>query len=141
MNPSDVGTHAEFFAALETAPGQDATIRPDLQPLSWEKASSTWAAAEIAIGMRLHALILAAANGIPSVALSYDPKVAAFMKQTEQEDAVFDIRDRDVGKLALLIRKVWDERHERSRRLLDLMPALRASATRNAEIAASLLCR
>ena len=46
------------------------------------------ASCELMIGMRLHALILAAAAGVPSVALSYDPKVDAFMQGSGQGDAV-----------------------------------------------------
>lgn len=36
---------------------------------------------EFIIGMRLHSLIMAAAEKIPMLALSYDPKVTAFMKE------------------------------------------------------------
>lgn len=36
------------------------------------------------LGMRLHSLVFAVASGTPVVGLSYDPKVAAFLKQTDQ---------------------------------------------------------
>ena len=41
---------------------------------------------DLVIGMRLHALIMATAQGVPTVALSYDPKVDAFMASIGNDD-------------------------------------------------------
>ena len=40
--------------------------------------------ARLVIGMRLHALVLAAAAGVPAIAVSYDPKVDAFATRMGQ---------------------------------------------------------
>jgi polysaccharide pyruvyl transferase WcaK-like protein len=40
--------------------------------------------ARLVIGMRLHALVLAAAAGVPAIAVSYDPKVDAFATRVGQ---------------------------------------------------------
>lgn len=91
------------------------------------------------VGMRLHALILAAAAGIPAVALSYDPKVAAFMAQSGQSDAVYDLEQHDPDHLSGLLAQVWGQREERAAALRERLPALRIAAERNADVALSLL--
>lgn len=96
-------------------------------------------ACEMMVGMRLHALILAAAYGVPSVALSYDPKVAAFMAQSGQQDAVWDLAGGDNGGLPALLSRCWTRRAERAARLRERLPALRALAGRTGEVAVSLL--
>jgi polysaccharide pyruvyl transferase WcaK-like protein len=140
MSPEDAGVHAEFFAALSASAGKPGL--PDAPPLaSWPEMTGIAASAGLVIGMRLHALILAAANGVPSVALAYDPKIAAFMVQTGQSDAVFDIRDPDPGKLAHVIRQCWEQRAERAELLRERLPNLKAAANQNAEIAMGLIGR
>ena len=94
---------------------------------------------ELVIGMRLHALILAAACGVPSVALSYDPKIDAFMRESGQEDAIFDIKDHSADSLAGLVGRVWAQRQQRASRLKTRLPQLRKAAALNAEIALGLL--
>ncbi len=93
------------------------------------------------IGMRLHALILAAACGVPSAALSYDPKVDAFMQMSGQGDAVYDLRRPDPDRLTALLGRVWVERAARGAALVSALPALRARARRNAERALEIVGR
>ena len=97
------------------------------------------ASCDLMIGMRLHALILAAAAGVPSVALSYDPKVDAFMQGSGQGDAVYDLAQSDPDVLQSLLTRVWAERAERSAALRAALPGLRARAARNTDVALELL--
>ena len=97
------------------------------------------AGCDMMVGMRLHALILAAAAGVPSVALSYDPKVSAFMQASGQGDAVYDLNAPDLDQLAALLACVWAERNARADALHAALPGLRAKAMQNVEAALSLL--
>ncbi len=54
---------------------------------------------DIVIGMRLHALIMATAQGVPIVGISYDPKVEDFMKMLDHKDC-FDVETFDPEELA-----------------------------------------
>lgn len=97
------------------------------------------ASCDLMIGMRLHALILAAAAGVPSVALSYDPKVDAFMQGSGQADAVYNLTRSDPDTLQALLTRVWAERAERAGALRAALPGLRARAARNVDVALGLL--
>ena len=100
---------------------------------------SNMASGEMMIGMRLHALILAAACGVPSVALSYDPKVEAFMQGSGQGDAVYDLMQPDPEALTAMLARVWAERSARAEMLQSRLPDLRAKAARNIEAALEAL--
>ena len=97
------------------------------------------AGCEMMVGMRLHALILAAAAGVPSVALSYDPKVAAFMRSCGQADAVWTIGQDSPDVLVSLLTRAWSERSERAATLAAALPALQDGARRTMEIAQALV--
>jgi polysaccharide pyruvyl transferase CsaB len=97
------------------------------------------AGCDMMVGMRLHALILAAAAGVPSVALAYDPKVTAFMQSSGQSDAVYDLNTPDLDTLTALLAHVWTERAARAAALHATLPGLRAQAARNIEIALGLV--
>ena len=97
------------------------------------------ASCDLMIGMRLHALILAAAAGVPSVALSYDPKVDAFMRASGQGEAVYDLAHSDPDVLQSLLTRAWAERGERAAALRAALPSLRARAARNIAVALGLL--
>lgn len=95
--------------------------------------------ARMVIGMRLHALIFAAACGVPAVALSYDPKVAAFMQQSGQADACYDMADVDPEPLTQLLSRTWAQRRERAAALQECLPELRVRAAKNAQVALETL--
>ncbi|MDR3710194.1 MAG: polysaccharide pyruvyl transferase CsaB [Capsulimonadaceae bacterium] len=93
---------------------------------------------KMVIGMRLHALILAAAARTPMLALSYDPKIDAFMTEIGQSDAVFNVEHDDPAELTPLLARIWSERASRAHALEAVLPALEARASRNAKIMVDL---
>ncbi len=50
-------------------------------PMYPELAMAVMSRADLTVGMRLHALIMSAAAGVPVVGLSYDPKIDGFLEQ------------------------------------------------------------
>ena len=117
-------------------PNRDTLCSPErgLEPLL-----ANIAGCELMVGMRLHALILAAAAGVPSVALSYDPKVAAFMRSCGQGDAVWTVGQDDTDALVSLLTRAWSERAERAAALAAALPGLRAGARHAIETALALV--
>ncbi len=89
------------------------------------------------VGMRLHALIFAAAAGTPSLGIVYDPKVEQFVKMTSQEG--ISLVDAEAGLLADRAADAWTRRQDLASRLGQSVPALREAATRNFTLAAELL--
>ncbi len=137
MQPaSDTPVAAQFAARWEQDAGLPAQF-PAIDSLG--RLLSSVAGCDMMVGMRLHALILAAAAGVPSVALAYDPKVTAFMESCGQGDAVYDLNAPNLNTLAALIGRVWGERAARAAALAAALPGLRTAATRNIGAALDLL--
>ncbi|MHB8145937.1 MAG: polysaccharide pyruvyl transferase CsaB [Vulcanimicrobiaceae bacterium] len=106
------------------------------------KAAAILRGAHAVIGMRLHALILAARFGVPFLAIPYDPKVAALCEelgypleplwapgQPAPNDAAVDTA----------IDRLMSQRDALSEHLRERMAAVRASAERNFEVLGELL--
>lgn len=66
------------------------------------------------VGMRLHALIFAAKNGVPGIGISYDMKVDAFLKSIGCEEALLHVQSLTAEQLMEQIDRMQGEQ-ERSR--------------------------
>lgn len=77
MNRSIDSASAEQIASLS---GADCVILPAID--NARLALGISAKAELVVSMRLHAVLFAASQGIPSVGISYDPKVSSFIEYT-----------------------------------------------------------
>ena len=76
----DAAAAKQVAALLQKAP---AAILPPCP--SSEAAIALSARMDVALSMRLHALIFAAARGVPLVGVVYDPKVSAFLDSVDQD--------------------------------------------------------
>jgi polysaccharide pyruvyl transferase CsaB len=78
MQPDTDAPLAESLCQLVNSAGLAATV---IKPTDFKQAQSLIGQADLVIGMRLHALVMAAISGVAAVAISYDPKVSALAQQ------------------------------------------------------------
>lgn len=141
------------FLPLGGAPDADAStivIRrcrsaPVLLPAyDLDRAAQVIGRAKVLIGMRLHALILAARFGVPFLAIPYDPKVASLCEDLHWPlpplwDPLARQAEGAAARAAELADRLWDER-ERLRAALEPEAArMRDLAARNFDALDDLL--
>ncbi len=90
-----------------------------------------------AVGMRLHFLILAALQGIPTVALPYASKVHGLLESFKIE--MPPLRLVNSGRLIAYMDHSWDHRRSLVRRINRALPALKDRARKTHEIAVELI--
>jgi polysaccharide pyruvyl transferase CsaB len=105
-------------------------------PETPEAALNAMSGLDLFVGMRLHALVLAAVAGVPVVGLAYDPKVealAAWLRGMR----VYPLPGDGGGSSALDLLGDWDARAARAAHLREDLALLRRLARRPAEIGAA----
>ena len=110
-----------------------------VQPAPWtaEQLLGVLSRCRLVVGMRLHALVFAAAVGIPCLGISYDPKVEQFLAATGQKGT--SLGETVSGHLAERVMDAWDARDALASRLAETVPAMRDAAAENIRLAAELL--
>ncbi len=94
---------------------------------------------DLVVGMRLHALVVATASGVPGVALSYDPKVDLAMAQVGAERFVVPLRDVEAATLARRMEEALAGRAAGAAALRERVRQLGALARSTADAAVELL--
>ena len=106
--------------------------------LGTEEISALIKSGKLMIGMRLHGLIFAARHGVPSLALSYDPKVTNFMAMIHSP-YVIDAEQMKEENLAEMLTSLMDQYDLVKEKLKRSRDKFKASALDNTKMLLELL--
>jgi polysaccharide pyruvyl transferase CsaB len=93
---------------------------------------------EMAVGMRLHFLLLAATAGVPVAALPYASKVREFLESLDVRSPDSE-RSGHAGALLSHIDRLWDSRDEHVEHVRQRLPSLQEAARENVRLIVDLL--
>ena len=89
---------------------------------------------ELAIGMRLHALIFATLTGVPHVGLSYDKKVESLLKRNGMWKFSSDLMTVETDKLVANAITLLDNHNQYTQEIIESSHIMRDEAMRNIEL-------
>jgi polysaccharide pyruvyl transferase WcaK-like protein len=97
--------------------------------------------ADLLVSMRLHALVFGATAGVPSLALSYVPKMRALMTLLGARRWVVEVQTRvpSPEEIEMKLRQLWVLRHAEADKVKQSASRLRAQAERDALAIGELL--
>src|SRR5690606_9925234 len=76
----------------------------------WAQRAAVLARCDHALAMRYHAALFAQRAGVPTVGVSYDPKVAGLFREWDQPDLVVDVDAVTTEGLVARLDRVHDDR-------------------------------
>jgi len=130
---------AEVSTAIIRRCASTPVLLPDY-PLA--QAAQVIGRASFVIGMRLHALVIAAHAGVPFIALPYDPKVSALCEDLRYPIGPLFVPGQPLPPPAELARRLddaWGRRDELAAHLQRVQPEIAALAERNFDIVSDVV--
>ena len=130
---------AEVSTGIIRACASEPVLLPEC-PLA--KAAAILRGARVVLGMRLHALVLAARFGVPFLAIPYDPKVSALCEELEYPLAPLWAPGGglpDDAFVNALVDRLVSERDALAAHLTGRAAALRTAAERNFDVLSDLM--
>ncbi|MGB7924912.1 MAG: polysaccharide pyruvyl transferase family protein [Pyrinomonadaceae bacterium] len=94
---------------------------------------------DLVLGMRLHSVIFAIKGKVPTVALTYDPKVTSVMRSVDCQQYGIELDQLTAQKLTSLLAEAYARRSELRALLSDRVEPLTILSRENARLAADLL--
>ena len=133
QNPIDIETCDDLSFYIPDIPGSKIVLLKGRY--TTEEFMSIISNCKLLIGMRLHALIFAAVMGVPSLAISYDPKVDAFV-QTVGGKLAGTVANLSSEEVVAKAKELWDDPMKEQQEKLE---ALNQLAQNNVQQVAALL--
>ncbi|MBQ3181339.1 MAG: polysaccharide pyruvyl transferase family protein, partial [Clostridia bacterium] len=93
---------------------------------------------ELAIGMRLHSIIYAAAAGTPAIGISYDPKVSGFVGYIGTSESL-ELDEVNEGKLLIKTEEIIENREKIKEDLKSKVAEFREKTKETAKIAMNFI--
>jgi polysaccharide pyruvyl transferase WcaK-like protein len=132
---------AEVATTIIRRCGSTPVLLPDY-PLG--QAAQVIGRAALVIGMRLHALIIAARLGVPFLALPYDPKVTALLEDLRYPADPLFVPGRPLpppDEISRRLDDAWSRRDELAAHLESVRPEIERLAERNFDVLDELVTR
>lgn len=132
--PFERQTDLEESIAVSRLMGHDKNVIVLKEYYSHSDVQEIISQMDLIIGMRLHSLILAALQKVPSVAIVYHPKVQSFLRITDQEETGLDLFELQALKLIEKVEYVMRDSAEIQKKIQHSLTELRAKASMNVEL-------